>query len=92
MHHMKGRKEYHNSGGEMVLLGAHLQASGHHQPLDAAVYRSVIVRFKGWSLHLICLYIVSNYGLDAGPNEARTQAVANLIRSIGLPWLLVGDF
>ena len=50
---------FHNSGGELVLLGAHLQASGHHQPVDAAGYRSVIVRFKGWSLHLVCLYLDS---------------------------------
>ena len=83
---------FHNSGGELVLLPPHLQAAGHHQDPQASGCRSVIIRFKGWSLHLITLYLDSNFDLESGPNEKRTMAVANLVRSIRLPWLILGDF
>ena len=79
-------------GGELVLLAPHLQASGHRQDPQASGYRSVIIRFKGWSLHFITVYLDSNFGLENGPNGERTMAIANLIRNIGLPWLMLGDF
>ena len=43
-------------------------------------------------MHLIIVYLDSNFGLENGPNGGRTIAIANLIRNIGLPWLMLGDF
>ena len=72
--------KFHNSGGEIIIAAAHLQASGHHQEPEAVGYRAALVRFLGWTLHLITVYLDCSFGIDEGPNATRTQAVTNLIR------------
>jgi hypothetical protein len=87
-----GAKKFHNSGGEILLRQAHVQITGHHQDTDANGDRSVLIRFKGWTLHLILVYLDCDHTLDDGSNADRTRAIADLIYNIKLPWLVVGDF
>ena len=89
--HGEGRK-YHKSEGEMLLFSKHLVVHGHHQPKQAVGYRSSQVRFKGWTLHLIVLYLDCNFGLQEGPNRQRTEEVMMLIKCTHLPWIVVGDY
>ena len=76
----------------MIIAAAHLQAAGHHQEPEAVGYRAVLIRFAGWTLHLITLYLDCGFAIDEGPSATRTQAVANIIRVISVPWMIVGDF
>ena len=59
--------KFHNSGGEMIIAAAHLQASGHHQEPEAVGYRAVLIGFAGWTLHLITLYL--DCGQDPSSRE-----------------------
>ena len=48
--------KFHNSGGEAILVNPCRVATGYHQPKEAFGYRSVLLRMKGWTLHLIACY------------------------------------
>ena len=41
---------------------------------------------------MVVLYLDGDYDLEDGPNGARLHAIASLIASMHLPWLIVGDF
>ena len=78
--------------GEIILRQPSIKASGYHQDPEAVGYRSILVSFVGWTLHLVVLYLDSDFDLEDGPNGARLQAIAALDVSMRLPWLVVGDF
>ena len=64
--------KHHNSGGEMLLFAQSLIAHGQHQSPGAVGYRAAQVRSKGWTLHLITLYLDCNHGVQDGPNKQRS--------------------
>jgi len=65
-------KKYHNTGGEAILVDPSRKATGYHQPTDAFGYRSVLVRMKGWTLHLLVAYFDSEWAFEAGPNALKS--------------------
>ena len=78
--------------GEAILAQPKLVTTGHHQDPEAQGVRSVLVRLKGFHLHLVTIYFDVGFGLDEGPNAEKGIAVSNLVRAIKLPYLIVGDF
>ena len=84
--------KFHNSGGEAILVDPSRVATGYHQPKEAFGYRSALLRFKGWTLHLITCYFDCGWPLEAGPNAEKWKQIQGLVTAIDLPWILVGDF
>ena len=84
--------KFHNSGGEAILVNPSRVATGYHQPKEACGYRSALLRFQGWTLHLITCYFDCGWPLEAGPNAEKWKQIQGLITAIDLPWILVGDF
>ena len=85
-------RTYANHGGEAILALPKLVTTGHHQDPEAQGFRSILVRLRGCHIHIISLYFDVGFGLDEGPNAEKAIAICNLVRSIKLPFLLVGDF
>ncbi len=85
-------RTFANHGGEAILVLPGLVTTGHHQDPETQGFRSVLVRLKGCHIHIITLYFDVGFGLDEGPNAEKAMAICNLVRSIKLPFLLVGDF
>ena len=86
------RKKFHNSGGELILCKPCLTAWGHYQALDAQGYRSIVYRAQGFSILVICAYFLPGLGLDQGPNQSRSIAIATLIKEMDLEWIVVADW
>ena len=84
--------KYHNSGGEAILVNPCRVATGYHQPKEAFGYRSVLLRMKGWTLHLIACYFDCGWPLEAGPYAEKWKQIQGLVTAINLPWVIVGDF
>ena len=59
-------KKHQNSGGEMLHFSPGVVVHGHHQPKDAVGYRAGQVRFKGWTLHIVTIYLDCNFGIQEG--------------------------
>ena len=91
-HEEASSAKYHNSGGEAILVNPGRVATGYHQPKEAFGYRSVLLRMKGWTLHLIACYFDCGWPLEAGPNAEKWKQIQGLIMAINLPWVMVGDF
>ena len=86
------KKKYHNSGGELLLCKPCLTAWGHHQPLDAQGFRSMVYRAQGFSILVVCAYFLPGSGLDQGPNQKRCADIATMITEMDLPWIIVADW
>ena len=86
------RKKFHNSGGELILCKPCLTAWGHYQSLDAQGYRSIVYRAQGFSILVICAYFLPGFGLDQGPNQRRSTAIATLVKEMDLEWIIVADW
>ena len=85
-------RAFANHGGEAILTRTSLVASGYHQDAEASGFRSVLIRLKGITIHLITCYFDDGCSLDDAANTEKAHAISNLIRAIKLPWLLIGDF
>ena len=73
-------------------MQTNLFASGYHQDEEASGFGSLLIRLKGISMHLIACYFDDGCSLDDGASAGKARAIINLVRSIKLPWLLIGDF
>ena len=76
----------------MLIFQPGVVAHGHHQPEGTIGFRAAQVRFQGWTLHLVTIYLDCNYGMQEGPNLERTQGVINLIKATRLVWVTICDF
>ena len=85
-------RPFANHGGEAFLVQPHVQAQGYHQGEDAVGYRSLIVRLRQTSVHLVLVYFDHSIGLEAGGNIEKATEVLRIIGAIRLPWLILGDF
>ena len=85
-------RKFQNSGGDMLLFQAGVTVYGHHQPEGTSGFRAAQVRFHGWTLHLVTVYLDCNYGMQEGPNFERTQGVISLVKATRLAWVIIGDF
>ena len=83
---------YRNSGGECLLFQPQVVATGHNQPAGVIGLRTSMVRFAGWTLQLIVLYLDSNFDIGQGPNKERTEQALQCIMAARVPWLIIGDF
>eukprot|EP00959_Pyramimonas_sp_CCMP1952_P208004 4351193-Pyramimonas_sp.AAC.1 len=95
---MEGRA---NEGGEWFLTSGHRQvhalSAAEHQGFRARRgsardgFCATVVHLKGFSLVVIVFYGLSSVGLT-GDNLVRYHKLGGLVRSLQLPWLIVGDF
>ena len=51
-----------------------------------------MVRFAGWTLQLIVLYLDSNFEIGQGPNKESTEQALQCIMAAKVPWLIIGNF
>ena len=76
----------------MPTLSAHVVATGHHQPAGVIGLRTSMIRFAGWTLQLIVIYLDSNFEIGQGPNKERTEQALQCVVAAKVPWHIFGDF
>ena len=67
-------------------------ATGHNQPVGVIGSRTSVIRFAGWTLQLMVIYLDSNFEIGQGPNKERIEQAMQCIMAARVPWLIIGDF
>ncbi|CAE7539966.1 unnamed protein product [Symbiodinium natans] len=82
-----------SSGGLLTLAPSHRNAAtGPAFLLDGKGFVSVSIRFRGWDLLLVNLYLQSGVGPTGGVNPEILRRLAALLSQTSTPWLVLGDW
>ena len=83
--------KFANHGGEGILAKSRMQVTSHHQSQESFGFKSLLIRLKGVTVHLITLYMDCGCHIDEGSNGQKSLAIMEMIKALNLPWILVGD-